>query len=352
MRRLSLMALAITSTYVGLCHADGVAANAPQVTPANPLSLVDGLESVFGSHAGFRRSGARGICASGYFEGHPDARSLTRASAFSGKRVPVIVRFSVGGGNPNASEKGKTVRGLAVQFNLPKGEQWLMANISAPVFSAATPESFIAYLEARRPDPATGKANPDAIAAANAAHPDFKPQIDWLKSQGVPASYGSVNYWGVNTFELVQGNGKSRPVKWQFEPVAGTQFLTEEQLKTQPDVFLAKELRERVRQQAVAFTMKFQLAEAGDVLDNPTVVLPASRKLVNVGTLMVTGVDAEGASTCDSINFNPLILPKGISASNDPTLLARPGSYAVSQGRRLAPPATSTVTPSTSPARY
>lgn len=352
MRRLSLVALAIVSTHAGFSHAEDRTANAPSIPAANPLSLVDGLESVFGSHAGFRRSGARGLCASGYFEGHPDARSLTRTSAFSGKRIPVIVRFSVGGGNPNASEKGKTVRGMAVQFNLPKGEQWLMANISAPVFSAATPESFLAYLEARRPDPATGKANPDAVAAANAAHPDFKPQIDWLKSQGVPASYASTNYWGVNTFELVQRNGKSRPVKWQFEPVAGTQFLTEEQLKTQPDIFLATELRERIRQQAVAFNMKFQLAETGDVLDDPTVVLPASRKLVNAGTLVVTGVDAEGSATCDSINFNPLMLPKGIKASNDPTLLARPGSYAVSQSRRLAPPATSTATPSTPPARY
>jgi len=32
-----------------------------------------------------------------------------------------------------------------------------------------------------------------------------------------------------------------------------------------------------------------------------------------------------------------LILPDGITPSNDPVLLARPGAYAVSVSRRLAP---------------
>jgi catalase len=33
--------------------------------------------------------------------------------------------------------------------------------------------------------------------------------------------------------------------------------------------------------------------------------------------------------------FNPLTLVDGIEASEDPILLARPGAYAVSYGRRL-----------------
>ncbi|MEH6997970.1 MAG: catalase [Limnobacter sp.] len=86
--------------------------------PANAVNLVDGLEGVFGTHAA-RRSGARGVCAAGEFVGNKAASAISKASAFSGKPVPVTLRFSVGGGNPNAPENGKGVRGLAAQFDLP-----------------------------------------------------------------------------------------------------------------------------------------------------------------------------------------------------------------------------------------
>ncbi|HYD33880.1 MAG TPA: catalase, partial [Methylophilaceae bacterium] len=36
-----------------------------------------------------------------------------------------------------------------------------------------------------------------------------------------------------------------------------------------------------------------------------------------------------------TILFNPLALPDGIAPSTDPILLARPGAYAVSFGRRF-----------------
>ncbi|HEX4878230.1 MAG TPA: catalase, partial [Limnobacter sp.] len=82
------------------------------------------------------------------------------------------------------------------------------------------------------------------------------------------------------------------------------------------------------------FNMVVQLAEAGDPTNNATVAWPDSRKKVVVGQLTVNAVTAK--SSCDSINFNPLVLPTGIEGSDDPLLAARAGSYAVSQGRRLA----------------
>ena len=303
---------------------------------ANAVSLVDGLEGVFGSHAGFRRSGARGVCASGTFTGTPEGASLSKSSAFSGKPVPVVLRFSVGGGNPKAPENARSVRGLAIKMDLPSGDQWLMANISAPFFTAATPDGFQAFLDARRPDPATGKPNPEAIAAAAAKYPDFKPQADWLKSNGVPASYGAINYWGVHAFKLTNAKGSSRFARWVFEPSSGQEFIADDKLASTPTVFLADELRTRVAQKPVEFLFKFQLAQAGDVLDNATVAWPSDRPVVTAGRLTINAVESEGTASCDAINFNPLALPAGIEPSTDPLLAARAGSYAVSQSRRLS----------------
>jgi catalase len=330
-------------TAIGLSVVAALAAFGTQVAvaqtaipsePANAVNLVDGLEGVFGTHAGFRRSGARGVCAAGTFTGNKSGAAISKASAFSGKEIPVTLRFSVGGGNPNAPENGKGVRGLAAQFDLPNGEQWLMANISSPFFTAATPDAFLAFLEARKPDPATKKPDPAKIAAAAAKYPDFKPQMEWVAKTGVPASYAAVNYWSANAFKFTNAAGKTQFAKWMFVPVTGQEFIAEDKLANYSKVFLADELKGRVSQIPVEFDFVLQLAQAGDVTDNATVAWPDDRKTVVAGRLKVTSVTDKGA--CDGINFNPLVLPTGIEGSDDPLLAARAGTYAVSQARRLA----------------
>ena len=313
----------------------GVVPQAAAQTP-NPAQLVDALEGVFGKHAA-RRSGAKGVCASGFFVGTPEGRGLTSSAIFSGQEIPVIARFSVGGGNPKAPDKGKTVRGLALKFNGPGGEIWETSNISAPVFFVNSPANFVKFLEARRPDPATGRPDPAKVKAFNDSHPDSKPQIEWLAKAPVPASYATVNYWSTNAFEFTTPSKKKVMGKWMFEPARGQQGLTDDELKQMPDDFLADELRKRAANGSIAFNFNVQLAERGDVVDDATVPLPASRKVVTAGRLVIDKVEAGAGGACDKMMFNPLLLPKGVGPSNDPTLAVRPGAYAVSLGRRLTP---------------
>ncbi len=299
-----------------------------------PGALVDALEGVFGKQAGFRRSGAKGVCATGFFVGTPEGRALTGSTLFSGQEIPAVVRFSVGGGSPKATDKGKSVRGLAMRVSNGK-ETWETSNITAPVFFVGKPENFVKFLEARRPDPATGRPDPAKVKAFNDSHPDAKPQIDYLAKAPVPASYATVNYWGTNAFEFSPPRGKKVFGKWMFEASRGTIGLTDDQLKSLPDNFLDAELRERVASHGVGFDFKVQLAEPGDKVDDPTVPLPESRKVVTAGRLVIAKVEPGAGGACDKITFNPLVLPKGVGASSDPVLLARPASYAVSLGRRL-----------------
>lgn len=58
--------------------------------------MVDTFEKVGGKFEGFRRSGAKGVCASAEFVGSAQGRALSVSSAFSGQAVPVIARFSIG----------------------------------------------------------------------------------------------------------------------------------------------------------------------------------------------------------------------------------------------------------------
>ena len=307
----------------------------PAHAQVDPNRFVDAFESSFGKFEGFRRSGAKGVCATGEFVGSAEGRALSTASAFSGRPVPVIVRFSVGGANPNAPDNGKTQRNLALQFNLPDGEIWQMGNISAPIFGAATPEQFIGRLESLRPDPATKMPDAAKVKAFADANPEVLLQGRYFAGQPVPASFGSVNYWGVHSFGFVNARGAKQWGKWVFEPVGGTQGLTDDEAKAKGPNFLFAELRERVAAGNVAFDFMLQLAEPGDRLDSAIVPLPAERKKANLGRLRITAVAPDATGACLTITYNPILLPKGVEGGPDPMLAARAAPYAVGLGRRL-----------------
>jgi catalase len=303
---------------------------------SDPTAQVDALEGLFGKHPGFRRSQAKGVCATGHFEGTREGAALTEAAAFSGDQHPVLARFSIGGGNPAATDKSKSARGLALKMTLPNGQQWQMANISAPMYFIAKAEHFAPFLKVRTPDPATGKPDPEALAAFNAAHPETLKQAAWLAAQPIGASYAGYRYWGVNAFKLTAASGDEQFVRWQFTPRADIPGLDEAALAGYGDDYLAGELAERLKKGPVTFDFHFQLAGEGDSLVDATTVWPDHRTTVRVGTLVLEQTEAGAGGACDNMMFNPLILPTGISPSDDPVLNARPAAYAVSFGRRAS----------------
>ena len=311
------------------------AAQSSESAPVDPNTFLNQFESTFGKFEGFRRSGAKGICAVGEFVGSSEARALSTSTAFSGKPVPVVVRFSVGGANPKAADNAKSQRNLALQFNLPDGEQWQMGNISAPVFGASSPQQFFGRLASLQPDPATKMPDAAKVKAFADANPEVLLQGKYFASQPVPASFGSVNYWGVHAFGFVNAKGDKQFGKWIFEPVGGVQGLTDDEAKAKGPSFLFDDLRQRVKDGKVAFNFNLELAQADDKIDNATVPLPEGRKKVNLGVLKVTSVSEDGGGACLTITYNPLVLPKGVEPSADAMLAARAAPYGVGLGRRL-----------------
>ena len=118
-----------------------------------PAQITDRFETVNEVHPGFRRNHAKGVCVSGWFESNGQGVQLSKAVVFQPGRVPIIGRFSFAGGQPYAADADTTVRGLAILFELPDGEEWRTAMIDPPVFLARTPRAFYDQLLALAPDP-------------------------------------------------------------------------------------------------------------------------------------------------------------------------------------------------------
>ena len=327
--------LPTTKPVLSLLAAAAVIGMQPAAAQVDPSRMVNAFEAAGGKFEGFRRSGAKGVCATGEFVGSAEGRALSLSSAFSGKPVPVTVRFSIGGGNPKAPDNAKSQRNMALEFDLPGGERWQMGNISAPIFGAATPEQLLGRLESLTPDPETKKPNPDKVKAFADANPEVLMQGKYFAGQPVPASFGKVNYWGVHAFGFVDAAGKKQFGKWIFEPVGGTQGLTDDEAKAKGTEFLFDDIRQRVAAGGVAFDFNLQLAQAGDKIDSAVTPLPDDRKKVTLGRLVIKSVSADAAGACLAVNYNPMNLPKGVEPSTDPMLAARAAPYAVSLGRRL-----------------
>lgn len=300
------------------------------------VQVVGAIEGVFGVNSGERRNHIKGTCAVGEFVGSKAAAAYSRSGLFSGKPVPVIARFSLAGGNPKAPDTARSVRGMALQFKLPGGQLHQMAMLNTPMFGAASPQTFLDLMLALKPDPATGKPDPEKMKAFKESHPDSLAQSQYLASNNPPASYASSAYWGIHTFKFVDRKGKATPVRWRFVPQDGEKRLSDEELKSAGANFLEAALIERAAQGPVRWDMMVSIGQPGDPEDDPTLAWPAERKQFKAGTLSIRSALAQKGAACDAINYDPLVMADGIAPSKDPVLKFRSPAYAVSFGKRAA----------------
>jgi catalase len=295
----------------------------------DPAALVDALQGVFGEHAGKRRGHANGFCVKGSFTPTDAAKNYSKAPHLAGKGPwPVVGRFSMGGGNPEAPNTQKdNARGLALHIDIGDGNVTDMVMISAPVFLAKTPAKFLELLKTVA---TKDKAKIDAFFAAN---PESTNQGKWLKARPVPASYATASYFGVHTFTLTNAEGKSQIIKWKLVPKGGEVGLTDDEVKAKAPDFYKPELTERLAKGPVEFDVAAILGEPGDALDDPTALWPEDRKSVSLGTLSIAALEED--ATCDAGVFDPTNVVDGIAGpENDGIFQIRSPAYAVSFTRR------------------
>ncbi|HEY6094785.1 MAG TPA: catalase family peroxidase [Gallionellaceae bacterium] len=305
---------------------------AEEVTPDQ---VVTAIEGTFGVTPGERRNHTKGTCAQGEFVGTSAAAAYSRSALFSGKPVPVVSRFSLAGGNPKAPDTAKSARGMALEFRLPDGGLQHITMLNTPVFGAMQPRTFLDLMIATRPDPATGKPDPEKIKAFKATHPDNLAQAEFLAKNNPPRSYATSAYYGIHTFKFINRKNKTTMVRWRFVPQDGEQLLSDDEMKTFPPNFLEQALIERAKKAPLRWDMIVTIGEPGDPEVNPTVAWPENRREIKAGTLTITAAMPQKGAECEAINFDPLVMADGIAPTDDPILLFRSPAYAVSFSKRL-----------------
>jgi len=299
-----------------------------------PQAMMNTAEASGKQQAGLRRAHSKGVCFAGTFAPTPAAASLSTARAFSQPAIAVIGRFSASSNNPYAPDGASPVRGMAVQLKTDDGQEWRIAMNSFPFFAASTPQAFQQMNEAGRPDPATGKPDPRKMQALLAAHPEIAAFQAWAKTAPRSDSLGSTRFNGVNAFRLTDAKGTDRMVRWSMRPRLPVVALTPEQLKAADPDFLIHDLDRRLAAGPLVWDMVVQIAASGDPISDPSRAWPDTRTEATVGTLTLVHAEPQATGPCRDLNFDPLILPSGIAASDDPVLHARSAAYSVSFNRR------------------
>ncbi len=328
---LNAMLILLTSFAMNV-HADAPLAE----SQVRPDQVVDTLESTFGSHPGLRKNHAKGTCAAGQFVGDTEAAKYSRSPLFTGQTIPVVARFSLAGGNPDVADNTRNARGMALEFRFADGSRQHITMLNTPVFGAAQPKTFNDLIAAAKPDPKTGKPDPEKMKAFFASHADALGQADFFASHNPPTEYFNETFYSIHTFKFLDTKGAQHLVKWRFTPHDGEKRLTDAQLKAASHDFLEHDLIERVGKGTAQWDMVVYLGQPGDAEDNPTIAWPENRKHFVAGTLTINKASPQAGGECEKVNFDPLVMADGIAPTNDPILLFRSPAYAVSFGRRLS----------------
>jgi catalase len=228
---------------------------------------------------------------------------------------------------------------MAVKFYLPDGSTTDIVALTLPCFFVRTPEDFIAFAQARKPDPETGELDMGKVGAFVQEHPETAAALQHIIPSLVPPrSYATCAYNSIHSFRLVNGGG-GRVVRYRWVPEAGVEVLPEEEIDGAPPEYLQDDIRERMARGPVRFTLIARLAADGDAVDDPTVPWPeGEREEMPLGTVELTGLDTERETGDDILVFDPMRVTGGIEPSDDQILHVRSRAYSVSVERRSGAP--------------
>jgi catalase len=295
--------------------------------------LVDAIEHLNGTHPGYRRAHARGVCYDATFTPTGDAAPFTTAAHLQDTAVKATVRFSHTGTNPNLPDGPRSVRGFATKFHLADGTNTDLIGVNLRRFVATTPENLLELIHAGEPDPATGTTNLDNVRAYVGRHPQTGPGLLDVSAIPTPVSYATNTYWAMHAFLWRDAAGQVRPVKYSWVPDAGTENATAEETAGWSPLHLTEELAERLSGGPVSFALRVQLGEDGDNTNDSTQLWPDERTEITAGHLSITAESADQEHWQNQV-FDPTLLTPGIEPSDDPILIARSAIYAVSYDRR------------------
>ncbi|EAA26998.1 catalase-1 [Neurospora crassa OR74A] len=295
---------------------------------------------------------ARGSGAFGKFKVYESASDLTMAPVLTdtSRETPVFVRFSTVLGSRGSADTVRDVRGFAVKFYTEEGN-WDLVGNNIPVFFIQDAIKFPDVIHAGKPEPH------NEVPQAQSAHNNFwdfqfnhteaTHMFTWAMSdRAIPRSLRMMQGFGVNTYTLINAQGKRHFVKFHWTPELGVHSLVwDEALKLagqDPD-FHRKDLWEAIENGAYP-KWKFgiqAIAEEDehkfdfDILD-ATKIWPEDLVPVRyIGEMELNRNPDEFFPQTEQIAFCTSHVVNGIGFSDDPLLQGRNFSYFDTQISRL-----------------
>ncbi len=293
----------------------------------SPQQMVDALHSAFGVHHA-RAVHAKGVLLTGTFTPSVEARQLANAAVFTNGTLQITARFSDFTGIPDIPDTvgGANPRGFAIKFRLPSDASMDIVAHSFNGFPTATTNEFGYLLRAigTSGDEAT---KPSALDQFLATHPIAKTFLTTQKP--APISYGTLAYFGVNSFKFTSASGESQFVRYRFVPLAGEQFLDPAAVIGKGPNYLSEEVVIRLSKGPIVYDWYAQIAASGDAIADPSVAWPESRRLVKLGTIAISRLVPDQPAADRVTMFIPSNVPAGIEPA-DPMLTIRSAAYPIS----------------------
>lgn len=298
---------------------------------------------------------ARGFGAHGYFQVYEPMTEYTKAEFLQDPSVktPVFVRFSTVVGSRGSADTVRDVRGFATKFYTEDGNYDLVAN-NIPIFFIQDAIKFPDVVHALKPEPH------NEIPQASAAHDTFwdfvvnntetAHMIMWLLSdRAIPRSFRMMEGFGVNTFRLVNEQGKARFVKFHWKPLLGVHSLAWDEAQKlagkDPD-FHRRDLWDAINMgEYPEYELGVQLIQEEDefnfdfdILDPtkfwPEEIVPVKK----IGKMTLNRNQDNFFAETEQAAFHAGHVVPGIDFSNDPLLQGRLFSYTDTQLLRLNGP--------------
>ena len=299
---------------------------------------------------------ARGATAFGHFEatgrvGDEPISRHTRAKLFqeAGKRTEVALRFSTVAGGRDSSEAVRDPRGFAVKFYTEDGN-WDLVGNNLGVFFIRDAIKFPDFIHSQKPDPVTFERQvPNRVFDFASQTPESLHMFNLVLSpRGIPASYRTMQGFGVNTYKWVNAAGETKLVKYHWHPRQGVESWTEADAAVMQGQELGchtKDLYDAIeRGDHPEWDLLVQLMDDHehpeldwDPLDDTKVWPENDFPLRHVGTMVLNRTPRNFFAESEQIAFGTGVLVDGLDFSDDKMLVGRTFSYSDTQRHRVGP---------------
>jgi catalase len=299
---------------------------------------------------------ARGTTAFGYFEaygawGDEPIATYTRAKLFSakGRRTDLAIRFSTVAGGRDSSEVARDPRGFAVKFYTEDGN-WDLVGNNLGVFFIRDALKFPDLIHSQKPDPVNFERQPaNRVFDFLSQTPESMHMITLVFSpRGIPASYRTMQGFGVNTYKWVNAAGETKLVKYHWIPKQDVVSLTADEAASVQAKELGSHTADLYRAietgEYPEWELRVQLMDDHDhpeldfdPLDDTKVWPEELFPPKPVGRMVLDRAPENFFAENEQIAFGTGVLVDGLDFSDDKMLVGRTFSYSDTQRYRVGP---------------